>query len=63
MAINRVVGQKSDFNKNSDFQTSQKLDPLQIDWLIMHILFTRGSVISRKDNLPKFRCYIFKRNE
>jgi hypothetical protein len=29
MAIHPVVGQKSDFYGNSDFQISQKLDPLQ----------------------------------
>jgi hypothetical protein len=28
MAIHRVVCQKSDFHGNSDFQNSQKLDPL-----------------------------------
>ncbi len=30
MAIHKVVCQKSDFLRNSDFQNSQKLDPLQI---------------------------------
>jgi hypothetical protein len=30
MEIHRVVRQKSDFHGNSDFQNSQKLDPLQI---------------------------------
>jgi hypothetical protein len=30
MAILQVVCQKSDFHGNSDFQNSQKLDPLQI---------------------------------
>jgi hypothetical protein len=30
MAIHPVVCQKSDLLKNSDFQNSQKLDPLQI---------------------------------
>jgi hypothetical protein len=30
MTIHRVVCQKSDFHGNSDFQNSQKLDPLQI---------------------------------
>jgi hypothetical protein len=30
MAIHPVVCQKSDFHRNSDFQKSQKLDPLQI---------------------------------
>jgi hypothetical protein len=30
MAIHRVVGEKSDSHGNSDFQNSQRLDPLQI---------------------------------
>jgi hypothetical protein len=30
IAIRQVVCQKSDFPGNSDFQNSQKLDPLQI---------------------------------
>jgi hypothetical protein len=30
MAIHRVVCQKSDFHGNSDFQNSQKIDPLQV---------------------------------
>jgi hypothetical protein len=30
MTIHRVACQKSDFHGNSDFQNSQKLDPLQI---------------------------------
>jgi hypothetical protein len=30
MPIHPVVSQKSDFHGNSDFQNSQKLDPLQI---------------------------------
>jgi hypothetical protein len=29
LAIHQVVCQKSDFHGNSDFQNSQKLDPLQ----------------------------------
>ena len=29
-AIHQVVGQKSDFHGNSDFQNSQTLDPFQI---------------------------------
>jgi hypothetical protein len=30
MAIHAALCQKSDFHRNSDFQNSQKLDPLQI---------------------------------
>jgi hypothetical protein len=30
LAIQQVICQKSDFHGNSDFQNSQKLDPLQI---------------------------------
>jgi hypothetical protein len=30
MAIHPVICQKSDVHRNSDFQKSQKLDPLQI---------------------------------
>jgi hypothetical protein len=32
MAIHRVVCQKSNLHANSDFQNSQKLDPLQIQY-------------------------------
>jgi hypothetical protein len=48
MAIPRVVCQKSDFNRNSDFQNFQKPDPLQI---------TAKKLSQKNDNFSKiFWC-------